>query len=112
MQLAAILSGESQLKLSATSCFDQYGGLIVSPFSASCAKLKSFFATLGLLGIPVERVVGDDLCDGGMAATVAKHHVEQDKINFVIGPLCSNVATLPGLRRCNSRFVSNSSKVC
>lgn len=54
--------------------------------------VRELNAAGGLLGIPVERVVGDDLCDAGMAATVAKHHVEQDKINFVIGPLCPNVA--------------------
>jgi branched-chain amino acid transport system substrate-binding protein len=54
--------------------------------------VRELNAAGGLLGIPVERLIGDDRCDAGMAATVAKHHVEQDKINFVIGPLCPNVA--------------------
>ncbi|MEA2982615.1 MAG: branched-chain amino acid transport system substrate-binding protein [Alphaproteobacteria bacterium] len=54
--------------------------------------VRSLNTAGGLLGIPVERLVGDDRCDAGMAATVAKRHVEQDKVNFVIGPLCPNVA--------------------
>ena len=54
--------------------------------------VSSLNAAGGLLGVPVERLVGDDRCDAGMATTVAKRHVEQDKVNFVIGPLCPNVA--------------------
>jgi branched-chain amino acid transport system substrate-binding protein len=46
----------------------------------------------GLLNIPVELVVGDDRCDAGMAVTVARRHVEQDRIGFLIGPLCPAVA--------------------
>jgi branched-chain amino acid transport system substrate-binding protein len=46
----------------------------------------------GLMGIPVELAVGDDRCDAGMAVSVAKRHVEQNKINFVIGPICPAVA--------------------
>jgi branched-chain amino acid transport system substrate-binding protein len=45
----------------------------------------------GLLGIPVEPVMGDDRCDAGMAATVAKKQVESG-IGFVIGPTCPAVA--------------------
>jgi ABC-type branched-subunit amino acid transport system substrate-binding protein len=37
-------------------------------------------------------MVGDDRCDAGMAAPVARRHVEQDKISFLIGPLCPAVA--------------------
>ncbi len=44
------------------------------------------------MGIPVELAVGDDRCDAGMAVSVAKRHVEQNKVNFVIGPLCPAVA--------------------
>ncbi len=54
--------------------------------------VRSLNTAGGVLGIPVERLVGDDRCDVGMATTVAKRHVEQDKVNFVIGPLCPNVA--------------------
>jgi branched-chain amino acid transport system substrate-binding protein len=45
----------------------------------------------GLLGIPVEPVMGDDRCDAGMAMTVAKRHAENN-IRFVIGPTCPAVA--------------------
>jgi branched-chain amino acid transport system substrate-binding protein len=45
----------------------------------------------GLLGIPVEPVMGDDRCDAGMAVTVAKKQVES-RIGFVIGPTCPAVA--------------------
>lgn len=46
----------------------------------------------GLLGVPVETVVGDDRCDAGMAAMVAKRHVESN-VRYVIGPICPLVAT-------------------
>jgi len=46
----------------------------------------------GLLGVPVRLVIGDDRCDAGMAAPVARRHVEQDKIGFLIGPICPAVA--------------------
>ena len=45
----------------------------------------------GLLGVPVETVVGDDRCDAGMASTVAKRHAESN-VRFVIGPICPLVA--------------------
>ena len=54
--------------------------------------VRSLNTADGLLGIRVEQLVGDDRCDAGMATTVAKRLVEQDKVNFVIGPLCPNVA--------------------
>ena len=54
--------------------------------------VRSLNTAGGLLGIRVEQLVGDDRCDAGMATTVAKRLVEQDKVNFVIGPLCPNVA--------------------
>jgi len=68
-----------------------------SAFGRPAAKaievaVRSLNTAGGLLGIPVERLVGDDRCDAGMATTVAKRQVEQDKVNFVIGPLCPNVA--------------------
>jgi branched-chain amino acid transport system substrate-binding protein len=46
----------------------------------------------GLMGIPVKLFVGDDRCDAGNAVSVAKQHVERDKIGFVIGPTCPAVA--------------------
>ena len=45
-----------------------------------------------LMGVPVKLFVGDDRCDAGNAVSVAKQHVEQDKIGFVIGPTCPAVA--------------------
>jgi len=54
--------------------------------------VRELNAAGGLMGIPVKLVVGDDRCDAGMAASVAKQHVEQDKISFVIGPTCPAVA--------------------
>jgi branched-chain amino acid transport system substrate-binding protein len=45
----------------------------------------------GLLGVPVETVMGDDRCDAGMASTVAKRHAESN-VRFVIGPICPLVA--------------------
>src|SRR5258708_39761350 len=47
--------------------------------------------TGGLLGIPVEPVMGDERCDAGMAMTVAKSQAEQN-IRFVIGPTSPAVA--------------------
>jgi branched-chain amino acid transport system substrate-binding protein len=44
----------------------------------------------GLLGIPVASVAADDRCDAGMAATVAKRHIESN-VAFVIGPTCPAV---------------------
>jgi branched-chain amino acid transport system substrate-binding protein len=54
--------------------------------------VRELNAAGGLMSIPVELVVGDDRCDAGMAFSVAKRHVEQDKINFVIGPICPAAA--------------------
>lgn len=46
----------------------------------------------GLIGIPVGLAVGDDRCDAGMAVNIARRHVEQDKVDFVVGPVCPAVA--------------------
>ena len=54
--------------------------------------VRELNAAGGLLGIPVEPVFGDDRCDAGMAVSVARRQVEQDKINVVIGPICPAVA--------------------
>ena len=45
----------------------------------------------GLLGVPVEPVLGDDRCDAGMAAAIVKKHIEGG-VRFVIGPTCPSVA--------------------
>ncbi len=43
-------------------------------------------ATGGLMGNPRWKLaIGDDRCEGGLAASVATRHIKQDKINFVIG---------------------------
>lgn len=54
--------------------------------------VRELNATGGLMGIPVELAIGDDRCEGGLAASVATRHIKQDKINFVIGPICPDVA--------------------
>jgi len=54
--------------------------------------IRELNAAGGVMGIPVELIVGDDRCDAGMAASVANRHVEQDKVKFVIGPICPAVA--------------------
>ena len=54
--------------------------------------VRELNAAGGVMGIPVTLVVGDDRCDAGMAVSVATHHVEQDKINLVLGPICPAVA--------------------
>jgi branched-chain amino acid transport system substrate-binding protein len=54
--------------------------------------IRELNAAGGLMGIPVEPVVGDTRCDAGMAVSVAKRHVEQDNIKFLIGPICPAVA--------------------
>ena len=54
--------------------------------------VRELNAAGGLIGVPVELVVGDDRCDPGMASTVATRQIKQDKINFVIGPICPGVA--------------------
>ena len=54
--------------------------------------VRELNAAGGLIGTPVKLIVGDDRCDAGMASSVAKHHVEQDKISYVIGPSCPAVA--------------------
>lgn len=59
---------------------------------ATEAVIQDLNKTGGLLGVPVRLFVGDDRCDAGMAVPVARRHVEQDKIGFLIGPLCPAVA--------------------
>jgi branched-chain amino acid transport system substrate-binding protein len=46
----------------------------------------------GLMSVPVGLVVRDDRCDAGMAVSVAKQHVEEDRVDFLIGPTCPGVA--------------------
>jgi branched-chain amino acid transport system substrate-binding protein len=67
-------------------------GIGAPTLKAAEAAIQDLNASGGLLGVPVKLAVGDDRCDAGMAARVAKHHIEQDKINFLIGPLCPGVA--------------------
>jgi branched-chain amino acid transport system substrate-binding protein len=46
----------------------------------------------GIMGVPVQLAIGDDRCDAGMASNVASRHINQDKISFLIGPVCPSVA--------------------
>jgi branched-chain amino acid transport system substrate-binding protein len=54
--------------------------------------VRELNAAGGLMGIPVELVIGDDRCDPGQSVSVATRHVEQDKLSFVIGPVCPAAA--------------------
>ena len=54
--------------------------------------VRELNATGGLIGVPVQLVVGDDRCDRSAAASVATRHIKQDKINFMIGPICPDAA--------------------
>jgi branched-chain amino acid transport system substrate-binding protein len=84
-------SGEVRLGIAAPT-----GGPAAAFGSAALKATEAVIQDLnsagGLLGVPVRLVVGDDRCDAGMAAPVARRHVEQDKIGFLIGPLCPAVA--------------------
>jgi branched-chain amino acid transport system substrate-binding protein len=66
-----------------------FGG---AALKATEAAIQDLNKAGGLLGVPIRLAVGDDRCDAGMAAPVARRHVEQDKIAFLIGPLCPAVA--------------------
>lgn len=46
----------------------------------------------GLMGFPVELVIGDDSCNEGQAFGVAAQHIKQDKVGFVVGPVCPEAA--------------------
>jgi branched-chain amino acid transport system substrate-binding protein len=54
--------------------------------------VRELNAAGGLMGVPVELVVDDDRCDPGRSVSVAARHVEQVKLNFVIGPTCPAAA--------------------
>jgi branched-chain amino acid transport system substrate-binding protein len=54
--------------------------------------VRELNAAGGLMGFPVELVIGDDRCDVGRVAGVAARHIEQDKVNFVVGPTCPPAA--------------------
>jgi branched-chain amino acid transport system substrate-binding protein len=54
--------------------------------------VRELNAAGGLMGFPVELVIGDDRCDVGRVAGVAARHIEQDKVSFVVGPTCPPAA--------------------
>ena len=66
-----------------------FGAQSVKPVETGVRELN---AAGGLMGIPVDLAVADDQCDPGHAINVANRQVEQDKINFVIGPTCPAAA--------------------
>lgn len=55
--------------------------------------VRELNAAGGLLGIPVNLVVDDDRCDPGLAATVAKRQIDNEKISAAIGPVCPPAAS-------------------
>ena len=86
-------SGKIPLGLTAPTS----GQAVASAFGAQSVKpveigVRELNAAGGLMGIPVELAVADDQCDPGLAINVAKRQVEQDKIKFVIGPICPAAA--------------------
>ncbi len=48
----------------------------------------------GLLGKPIEWVVGDSQCDPAAATDAANKVIDQDKVKFIIGEVCSS-ASIP-----------------
>lgn len=66
-----------------------FGQTVVKAVQVAVGEIN---AVGGLMGVPVKLLVGDDRCDAGNAVRVAKQHIEQDKIGFVIGPTCPAVA--------------------
>jgi len=48
----------------------------------------------GLLGNEIEWVVGDSGCDGATATDAANKAIDQDKVKFIIGAVCSS-ASIP-----------------
>jgi branched-chain amino acid transport system substrate-binding protein len=66
-----------------------FGRQAVKPAEIAIRELN---AGGGIMGTPVELAVGDDRCDPGHAATVARQHVEVDKIGVVVGPICPAAA--------------------
>jgi branched-chain amino acid transport system substrate-binding protein len=66
-----------------------FGAQTIKPVQVGVHELN---AAGGLMGIPVELAVADDQCEPGLALNVAKRQVEQDKINFIIGPVCPDAA--------------------
>jgi len=73
---------------------------VVAPMTGSAASfggpaakaieigVRDLNAGGGLLGVPVQALIEDDRCDGGMAVAAAKHQIERNKVSFVIGPIC------------------------
>jgi branched-chain amino acid transport system substrate-binding protein len=86
-------SGKISLAITAPTS----GQAVASVFGAQSVKsveigIRELNAAGGLMGMPVELAIADDRCDPGLAITVANRQVEQDKINFVIGPICPGAA--------------------
>jgi branched-chain amino acid transport system substrate-binding protein len=60
--------------------------------SAAQASVQALNAAGGLLGVPVELAIGDDRCNEGQAVEVASRLIKQDKVSFVVGPICPEPA--------------------
>jgi branched-chain amino acid transport system substrate-binding protein len=48
----------------------------------------------GVLGRPIEIIIGDTKCDGQEAANVGNKVITQDKVHYIIGAVCSS-ASIP-----------------
>jgi branched-chain amino acid transport system substrate-binding protein len=62
-----------------------FGTQSVKPVEIGVRELN---AAGGLMGMPVDLAVADDRCEIGRAIDGANRHVQRDKVNFVIGPIC------------------------
>jgi branched-chain amino acid transport system substrate-binding protein len=58
----------------------------------------------GVLGRPVEWVLGDTQCDPKAAADVGKKVIDEDKVKYILGALCSS-ATIPISEYANEKGV-------
>jgi branched-chain amino acid transport system substrate-binding protein len=59
---------------------------------AAQVSIQALNSAGGLLGLPAELVIGDDSCNEGIASEVAARHIKQDKVAFVVGPVCPEAA--------------------
>ena len=58
----------------------------------------------GLLGRPIEYVLGDTQCDPKSAADAGKKAIDEDEVNFILGAVCSS-ATIPISEYANEKGV-------
>jgi branched-chain amino acid transport system substrate-binding protein len=59
---------------------------------ATQTSIQSIDTAGGLLGVPVDLVIGDDRCNEGQAVEVSTRLIKQNTVTMVIGPVCPEAA--------------------